>query len=122
MKFRAQEATVKFVPDEIDIVLLDLNLRSHSGWDVFEQLTTQHPLIPIVNITGLPNQYQTALGAGAGALIEKTIEVESLIKIKDELVSEPEEVRFRRICGYQLDTTHLRRPDVGAVRGLFSTD
>ena len=115
----AEEATVKFVPEEIDLVLLDLNLRSHSGWDVFERLTTQHPALPIIIITGMPNQYQTAVAAGVGALIEKPIEVTSLLKTMDELLAEPKEARLRRMCGYQLDTRHLRRPpSAGAGKKL----
>jgi DNA-binding NtrC family response regulator len=114
----AEEATVKFVPEETDLVLLDLNLRSRSGWDVFEQLTTHHPMIPIIIITGLPNQYQTALAAGVGALIEKPIEVASLLETVDELLAEPKEARLRRMCGYQLDTRHLRRPNADAGKKL----
>ena len=115
----AEEATVKFVPEEIDLVLLDLNLRSHSGWDVFERLTTQHPALPIIFITGMPNHYQTAVAAGVGALIEKPIEVTSLLKTMDELLAEPKEARLRRMCGYQLDTRHLRRPpSAGAGKKL----
>ena len=111
----SEEATVKFVPEHIDLVLLDLNLRSRSGWDVFERLTTQHPVLPIIVITGMPNQYQTALAAGAGALIEKPIEVPALLKTMDELLAEPKEARLRRMCGYQPDTRHLRRPHAAAV-------
>jgi CheY-like chemotaxis protein len=59
----SEEATAKFVPEHIDLVLLDLNLRSRSGWEVFERLTTQPPALPIIVITGMPNQYQTALEA-----------------------------------------------------------
>ena len=114
----AEEATVKFVPEETDLVLLDLNLRSHSGWDVFERLTTQHPMIPVIIITGLPNQYQTALAAGVGALIEKPIEVPALLKTMNELLAEPKEARLRRMCGYQLDTRHLRRPSADAGKKL----
>ena len=112
----AEEVTVKFVPEEIDLVLLDLNLRSHSGWDVFERLTTQHPALPVIIITGVPNQYQTALAAGVGALIEKPIEVPALLRTMDELLAEPKEARLRRMCGYQLDTRHLRRPSDGAAK------
>jgi len=114
----AEEATVKFVPEETDLVLLDLNLRSRSGWDVFERLTTQHPMLPVIIITGLPNQYQTALAAGVGALIEKPIEVPSLLKTVDELLAEPKEARLRRMCGYQPDTRHLRWPNARAVGKL----
>ncbi len=114
----AGEVTVKFVPEEIDLVLLDLNLRSCSGWDVFERLTTQHPALPVIIITGMPSQYQTALAAGVGALIEKPIEVPALLKTMDELLAEPKEARLRRMCGYQLDTRHLRRPSAGTGKKL----
>jgi two-component system, chemotaxis family, chemotaxis protein CheY len=113
-----EEAKAKFVPEEIDLVLLDLNLRSRSGWDVFERLTTQHPTIPVIIITGMPNQYHTALAAGVGALIEKPIEVPILLKTMDELLTEPKEARLRRMCGYQLDTRHFRRPSGGAAGKL----
>ncbi len=116
----SEEATVKFVPEQIDLVLLDLNLRSGSGWDVFERLTTQHPVLPIIVITGMPNQYQTALAAGVGALIEKPIEVPVLLKTMDELLAEPKEARLRRMCGYQTNTRHLQRPTAGAAGKLHS--
>jgi DNA-binding response OmpR family regulator len=105
------EAIIKFVPGKIDLVLLDLNLRSGSGWDVLERLTAQNPAVPIIIITGMPNQYQTAVAAGVGALIEKPVEVPVLLKTINEVLGEPEEARLRRVCGYQLDTRHLRRPD-----------
>jgi len=110
------EATAKFVPEEIDLLLLDLNLRSQSGWDVFERLTTQYPTLPVIVITGLPDQYQTALAAGVGALIEKPIEVSALLKTMSDLLAEPKEARLLRICGHQPDTRHLRRKDAGGAR------
>jgi DNA-binding response OmpR family regulator len=94
----------------IDLVLLDLNLPNQSGWDVFECLTRRHPGIPIIIITGLPNQYPVALTAGAGALMEKPIEVPALLKTMQELLSEPPEQRLRRLCG-QLDDTRYVPPE-----------
>jgi len=111
-----EEAAVQFIPEETDLVLLDLNLPFCSGWDVFERLTAQHPSIPVIIITGMPNQYQTALAAGVGALIEKPIEVSSLLKAMDDLLGEPEEARLRRMCGYQSDTRHFPRPNTSAAR------
>ncbi len=103
-----EEATTRFVPGEIDLVLLDLNLPFQSGWDVFEKLTTRFPSIPVIIITGLPNQYKTALAAGVGALMEKPIEVPALLKTMGELLAEPPDARLRRMCGYQQDTLHFR--------------
>ena len=109
------QAVVQFVPEQIDLVLLDLNLPVRSGWDVFERLTTRYPFVPIIIITGMPNQYRTALAAGASALMEKPIEVPALLKTMDELFAEPMEARLRRLCGYQPDTKHLRPLNTSAA-------
>ena len=114
----ADEVPSQIVPDHIDLVLLDLNLPSRSGWDVFEHLTTQRPSTPVIIITRMSNQYQTALAAGVGALMEKPIEVPALLKTMDELLAEPEEARLRRMCGYQQDTKHLRPPHAATARKL----
>lgn len=116
------EAVVRFSPDEVDLVLLDLNLPNQSGWDVFEHLTTLHPWLPIIIITGMPNQYRMALAAGAGALFEKPVEVEALLKTMEDLLEEPEEVRVSRLCGHLNDTRYepsggrLGAPRRGAMR------
>lgn len=100
--------------DQVDLVLLDLNLPNQSGWDIFEPLTTHQPFLPVIIITGLPNQYATALAAGASALFEKPIEVSVLLKTMEELLAEPNEVRLQRLCGHLEDTRHL--PPARALR------
>ena len=110
-----EEAVVRFAPEQIDLVLLDLNLPLRSGWDVFERLTTRYPFVPVIIITGMPNQYRTALAAGVGALMEKPIDVPALLKTMGELLTEPKEARLRRMCGYQQDTKHLRPPNASAT-------
>ena len=109
-----EEAIVQFVPEQIDLVLLDLNLPLRSGWDVFERLTTRYSFVPVIIITGMPDQYRTALAAGASALMEKPIDVPALLKTMDELLAEPKEARLRRMCGYQQDTKHVRAPNAPA--------
>jgi CheY-like chemotaxis protein len=113
-----EEAVRQFIPARIHLVLLDLNLPFRSGWDVFERLTTQQPSVPVIIITGTPNQYQIALAAGAGALMEKPIEAPDLLKTMDELLAEPVEARLRRMCGYQQDTKHLRPPNACAAGNM----
>ncbi len=102
-----REAEARFVPGQIDLVLLDLNLPSESGWDVFERLTTRQPSVPIIIITAMPNQYAMARAAGVGALVEKPVEVPALLRLMKELLSEPPDARLRRLCGFQHDTAHL---------------
>jgi len=110
-----EEAVVRFAPKRVDLVLLDLNLPRRSGWDVFEHLTTRYPLVPVIIMTGMSDQYRTALAAGAGAFMEKPIDVPALLKTMRELLAEPQEARLRRLCGYQQDTKHLRPPEAGAA-------
>jgi len=99
-----EEATTQFLPQQTDLLLLDLNLPSQSGWDVFERLTTRYPLVPVIIITGMPNQYSTAVAAGISALMEKPVEATALLKTVGEVLSERNEERLRRMCGYRSDT------------------
>ncbi len=102
------EGIQQFTSEKIDLVLLDLNLPSDRGWDVFERLTAESPLVPVVIITGMSNQYGTARAAGASALIEKPIEAPELLETLRQLLAEPKEAQLRRMCGYQDDTRYIR--------------
>jgi len=102
-----EQAIIQFVPDQVELVLLDLNLPFRHGWDVFERLTTRYPVVPIIVITGLSDQYHTALAAGASALMEKPVDAAALLQTMEALLAEPKEARLRRLCGYQEDTRHL---------------
>ncbi len=112
---KGAEADVPFVNEKIDLVLLDLNLGDGNGWDVFERLTTRYPLVPVIIITGMANQFGTALRAGVGALMEKPVDAPALLQTMRDLLSEPEEARLRRMCGYLDDTRYFqgRRPNQG---------
>jgi DNA-binding response OmpR family regulator len=98
------EAAVRFDPEQIDLLLLDLGLPNQSGWDVFERLTARYPCLPVIIITGLPDESGRALAAGVGALFEKPIEVSALLTAIEALLAEPPEVRICRVCGYLQDT------------------
>jgi DNA-binding response OmpR family regulator len=83
----------------IDLVLLDLNMPVKNGWDTFEQLTREHPLIPIIIITARPNQIFTAIGAGVGALLEKPMDIPTLLQLMKQLLAESAEQRLARLAG-----------------------
>jgi DNA-binding response OmpR family regulator len=103
----ALEAAVRFQPGQLDLLVLDLVLPNQSGWDVFERLTTHRPLVPVIIITGLPNQRSTAEMAGAGALFEKPIEPTTLLATIAELLGEPPERRLERLYGVLRDTKYV---------------
>ncbi len=99
-----EQAIAQFLPEHTDLLLLDLNLPSRGGWDVFERLTTRYPLVPVIIITGMPDQYPTAVAAGVSALLEKPIEPSALLQTIRKVLAEQGETRLNRMCGYQTDT------------------
>jgi len=87
----------------VDLVLLDLNMPGKNGWDTFEQLTREHPLIPIIIVTGRSNQLFTALSAGAGGLLEKPMDIPTLLQTMEKLLAESAEERLARLVGKQTE-------------------
>ena len=92
---------------DIDLVLLDLNMPGQSGWDTFERLTSENPLLAIVIITARPQQLFTAVNAGAGALLEKPLNFPKLLKTMRELLAEPPETRLARLAGKRANFRYL---------------
>ena len=83
----------------VDLVLLDLNMPVKNGWDTFEQLTREHPLLPIIIATARPNQLFTAFSAGVGALLEKPMDIPILLRTIANLLTESSEKRLARLAG-----------------------
>ena len=83
----------------VDLVLLDLNMPVKNGWDTFERLTAEHPLLPIIIITARPNQLFTAVSAGAGALLEKPMDIPMLLRAMRMLLAETAQQRLARLVG-----------------------
>src|SRR6185503_2159429 len=83
----------------IDLVLLDLNMPVKNGWDTFERLTAEHPLVPVIIVTARPNQVFTALSAGAGALLEKPMDIPTLLQTIEQLLLETADQRLARLAG-----------------------
>ena len=83
----------------VDLVLLDLNMPVKGGWDTFERLTSDEPLLPVIIITARPNQFFTALSSGAGALLEKPLDFPHLLQTMESLLAESPETRLARMAG-----------------------
>jgi two-component system, OmpR family, response regulator len=87
----------------VNLVLLDLNMPVKSGWDTFEHLTREHPLIPIIIVTARPNQLFAAVSAGVGALLEKPMDIPVLLRTMEKLLAESAEQRLARLAGVQTE-------------------
>jgi DNA-binding response OmpR family regulator len=94
-----EEALAIAESNPVDLVLLDLNMPFQGGWDTFERLTSENPLLTVIIITARPNQLFTALGAGAAALLEKPFDYAKLLETVRAALEEPPQVRLARMAG-----------------------
>jgi DNA-binding response OmpR family regulator len=93
------EAEVKLTSTPVDLLLLDLNLPKRDGWDVLGLANSQHPLLPVIMITGLFDQLDTTIIPGVSVLLEKPIDVTILLKTIEKLLDETPEERLHRVTG-----------------------
>jgi DNA-binding response OmpR family regulator len=94
-----EEAVKIATATKVDLVLLDLNMPRKNGWDAFEQLTHENPLLPIIVITAREDQLFTSLAAGVGGLMEKPLDFPKLLRAIGGLLHETPETHLARITG-----------------------
>ena len=74
---------------KIDLLLVDLNMPLKNGWATLDRLLEINPSLPILIVTGQPNQYEMAEAAGVSALVEKPIDVPALLQLIHKLLARP---------------------------------
>jgi CheY-like chemotaxis protein len=85
--------------EPFDLMLLDLNMPIRNGWDTFERLTTEKPLLPVIIITARPNQLFISAAAGVAALMEKPLDFPKLLQTISALLAEDPEIQHARAAG-----------------------
>ena len=85
--------------NHVDLIMLDLNMPVRDGWQTFQTLSRDYPLLPIIIITARSNQRFPALAAGVGALMEKPLDFPHLLETIRALLEEPAEARLARVSG-----------------------
>ncbi len=110
----ALEWVTKAAPD---LVLLDLSLPIQNGWDTFERLSTDYPLLPVMVITARPNQLFPALASGAGAFMEKPLDLPKLLRTIGELLTESAAARLVRQAGDRAEFHYLPPKRQAASQG-----
>ena len=99
----------------IDLVVLDLNMPTMSGWEAFERLTSDNPFLSVIIVTARPNQLFAALGAGAVALLEKPFDYPKLLEEVRNALKESPKARLQRLAGRQSDFHYLAPSEKSAV-------
>jgi CheY-like chemotaxis protein len=82
--------------DQIDLLLVDLNMPLKNGWATVDRLLEINPSLPVLIVTGQPNQYEMAEAAGASALVEKPIDVPALLQVIHKLLAGSVKSRLQR--------------------------
>ena len=82
--------------NQIDLLLVDLNMPLKNGWATLDRLIEVNPSLPVLIVTGQPNQSEMAEAAGVSALVEKPIDVPALLQLIHTLLAGAVESRGRR--------------------------
>jgi len=94
--------------DQIDLLLVDLNMPLKNGWATLDRLIEVNPSLPVLIVTGQPNQYELAEAAGVSALVEKPIDVPALLQLIKELLPGSVEFGRQRAGHREFPFHHLR--------------
>ena len=100
-----KEALQRAEAHDIDLILLDLNLTGENGWQLFERLSSDNPTVPVIIITA--RSIFPALASGAGALMEKPLDLPKLLRTIEELLAEPAASRQARSNGHAAEFHYL---------------
>jgi CheY-like chemotaxis protein len=96
--------------DHIGLLLADLNMPFKNGWATVDRLLEINPTLPILIVTGQPNQYELAKSAGVSALVEKPIDVPAMLQLIQDLMAWP--------VGPTIEGVGHRNPPFRHLRGM----
>ena len=88
------QAVRQFLHGPPDLTLLDLNMPDISGWRAFEVMTGLYPYVPVIVITARPGQSARAAQAGIDLLMEKPLDIPTLLEAIRRLLTRPETAHF----------------------------
>jgi|KBSSwiStaDraftv2_1062776.scaffolds.fasta_scaffold2970940_1 two-component system nitrogen regulation response regulator NtrX len=86
----SQEAIQQFGEKRVDIVLLDLNLGKENGWDTVEKLRKIRPRLPVIVMTGQPEQVPSSAKAKSEIFMEKPLDLPALFQKLIEMTLRPD--------------------------------
>lgn len=89
-----EDGEAKLRAGKFDLLILDVNLPGRDGWDVLEFVSHSNPLLPVVMITGLIDQMETTIIPGVSAVLEKPLDVPTMLKRIEDVLNQTAEQRL----------------------------
>jgi two-component system nitrogen regulation response regulator GlnG len=74
-------------PGHIQLVVTDINMPAASGFDVAARAREQHPGLPIIFVTALPDQVYARVNEEPFHCIEKPFALETLVASVDGMLA-----------------------------------
>jgi two-component system nitrogen regulation response regulator NtrX len=88
-----QEALNSLRATGFDLVLLDLDMPFINGWDTLGQIITISLSLPLIIITGRPDQQRLATQKGVRAVLQKPLDLPLLLGVMERALAETSEAR-----------------------------
>jgi len=76
-----------------DLVLLDLDMPVINGWDTLGQIVTSNLSLPLIVITGHPDQQWLATQKGVAAFLEKPLDMNLLLEVMKRVLAPTAQAR-----------------------------
>ena len=103
----AQRAIDESDAGQIDLLVMQLDLRTGEGWEVIGEISEENPFLPIIVVASRPGLRELAEAAGARALVEEPVDGPRLLQTIRELLAEPVERRMRHASQPHADFRHV---------------
>jgi len=72
---------------EADVLVLDLDLNNGTAWNLLAEWITFKPVVCTILLTDTPSRVETARLVGADAVMQKPVELSSLLQTTEELLA-----------------------------------
>jgi DNA-binding response OmpR family regulator len=92
-----REAVRQFLEGPPDLILLDLNMPDIDGWQAFQIMTKLYPFVPVIIITARSGQAQRAAQAGIDVVLEKPLNIPTLLENIRRLLARPEPAHLAKV-------------------------
>jgi|SoiMethySBSTD1v2_1073268.scaffolds.fasta_scaffold590212_2 CheY-like chemotaxis protein len=91
-----REAVRQFLQGPPDLILLDLNMPDINGWQAFQIMAELYPYVPVIFITARASEAVRAAQPDISVLMEKPLDIPSLLDTIRQLLALPDTARFAR--------------------------